>query len=387
LCTQVKRGGMEKCDYLLRSLRDWLDGLGYDESQVHPRLGHLKPDLVVQRGNDLLLVEAKVANLYRSQVFPALVGDIILRAKASAGEGSGILIALLIKRMSDMAVNDLRSYAQDFLPELNWFLMDEAGNGVARIHGQDSALSLSPLQVDDSSGKAAAPQPSLFSLNNQWLLKMLLLPGIDPKYWGGAEEIPSSIVGLAKAARVPQPSVSSFISRFEQAEYIRREKGALVVVRHRELLDEWFYACKGSQAERVPVKSMYGDDPERFLRRIRDQSRNPDSPDMIVSYHLACHLRGVGRSNVRVGWAYSCRSLEIIMRDYDLVEDKSPSPSFWIVPGKAMAVKRGAVDVGGIPVCDILQCYLDVRESHARGQEQADYILNEILMPHFEGMV
>ncbi len=376
---------MEKHRYLLDSLRDWLHGRGFvDAASNGLEIGHLQPDLVVRKDDRLLIAEAKVANVYRSQVFPALVGDLILRAK-DAGDEADVLIALLVKRMSDKAVIDLGLYAEDFLPGLNWFLLDESGVGMARMDGMDVALSLDPLPQDASSKKRGAPARSLFSLNNQWLLKMLLLPGIDPKYWGGPRQRPGSIVSLAKESHVPQPSVSSFISKFEDEKYIRRDKGMPVVVRHRELLDEWFYAGKHAASERIPVKHMYGDSPEAFIQHLGDENLPNDEPDMIVGFHLACHLLGIGRSNVKVGWAYSRGSSDSMMRKYDLVEDESSSPSFWLVPGQAKAVRSSWVSVQGVPVCDVLQCYLDVRESQARGQEQADYILNEILMPHFEG--
>jgi hypothetical protein len=38
----------------------------------------------------------------------------------------------------------------------------------------------------------------------------------------------------------------------------------------------------------------------------------------------------------------------------------------------------------GLPVADILQCYMDVRASHARGAEQSEFIRDRILLPHFD---
>ena len=376
---------MEKHQYLLNSLQDWLHERGFaDAGNSRPGLSKLEPDLVLQKGHRLMVAEAKVANIYRSQVFPALIGDFILRAGESINDDD-IMIALLVKRLSDKALADLASYADIYLPELNWFLLDEDGAGRASISGSVSDLSFDPLPSGSHSRPHGAPKRALFSLNNQWLLKMLLLPGIHPRYWGGPREQPRSIVKLAQAANVPQSSVSAFVSKFEAEGYIRREKGRPVVVRHRELLDEWFFAARNASSERIPVKHMYGDSPEDLCRRIGiPDIAQGKLPDMIVGYHLACHLHEVGRSNVKVGWLYPCRQVEDLMKDYELVADKSSSPRLWLVPEKAKVVGRGWVEAGGIPACDILQCYLDVRESHARGHEQADHILNQVLMPHFE---
>jgi hypothetical protein len=376
---------LDRKEYLLESLRQWLHELGFaDLARARHDGWHIDPDLVVRKGDRLLMAEAKVANAYRSRMFPALVGDFILRAGQSVNE-TDVLIALLVKKMTDNAVRDLESYAQEYLPALNWFLLDESGRSVARIDGRDFQLSLQPLKRDADSTWRGAPRRSLFSPNSQWLLKVLLLPGIGPRYWGGPGEKPGSIVDLANMARVPQSSVSAFISKFEEEGYIRRQEGVPVVVRHRELLDEWHYSARNAPSELVPVKHLYGDSPEALVRRVGDAKGAGGAPDMIVGYHLACHLYGIGRSSVKVGWAYTHRATEQIMRAYDLVEDTSPSPSLWLVSARARAVQGGWVMADDVPVCDILQCYLDVRESKARGEEQAQHILDRILMPHFEG--
>ena len=69
---------------------------------------------------------------------------------------------------------------------------------------------------------------------------------------------------------------------------------------------------------------------------------------------------------------------------------EAPHEAAFVLPsarGRAVApesVFGGCVWAGGLPVCDILQCYLDVRLSHARGMEQAEAIMDRILRPHFE---
>jgi hypothetical protein len=378
---------MKRHGYLLANLKEWLENRGFQASEQAPKYANLEPDLVLMRDGHLMVVEAKVANEYRSSVFPALIGDLILRA-GDVESKAHILIALLVRKMNDKAVADLRHYAQAYLPALNWFLLDESGNGRASIQGEVSELSVSPFSADSYAGKRKHSRGALFSPNNQWLLKMLLMPGIGSRYWGGLKKRPSSIVELARAAQVPQPSVSAFISKFEDREYIRRVEGRPIVIRHRELLDEWFYAMKHSSLDRIPAKQMYGDSARGLVDSLRSRAASSqDGSDMILSHHMACHLHGIARANVEVGWGYSSKPISHIMRDYDLVEDHSSSPSFWLMPVKGDAVQKGSVLADGVPVCDILQCYLDVRESEARGQEQADYILDQVLMPHFEGRV
>ena len=72
-----------------------------------------------------------------------------------------------------------------------------------------------------------------------------------------------------------------------------------------------------------------------------------------------------------------------VVTDLGLVPDESGSPALWLVSRNIKAVDQCAVLADGVPVCDILQCYLDVRASRARGKEQADFILDNVLWPHF----
>jgi hypothetical protein len=55
-----------------------------------------------------------------------------------------------------------------------------------------------------------------------------------------------------------------------------------------------------------------------------------------------------------------------------------------VADGLSDSAHRGCVRVDGVPVADALQCFLDVRLSHARGYEQSEYIYERVLRPHFE---
>ncbi len=375
---------MDKQQYLSNSLADWLRQSGLQVSLAPEPIGSLRPDMVAHHGADVILVEAKVAHAYRSKVFPALVGDAILRVK-HADSAAGLLVAFLVTKLNCNAIGDLERYARDYFPDLNWFLLDEQGAGVACLHGQRSELSFFPYQQESGSHGCVSPfRGGLFSPSACRLLKVLLLAGIDARYWGGPQHRPKGIVELARASGVSQPAVSSLVKRFEETGYVRRQEGApMVVVRHQELLDDWFHSRKHRDRGQVPVRSMYGDSVAAVVEKIRAQYGSQNKPRAIIGYHLACHLHGIGRSNVNSAMVYISEAKSKVMDELDLVTDDSSSPSLWLVSGDFASVCQGAVLAHGVPVCDILQCYLDVRGSRARGQEQAEYIMDNILMPHF----
>lgn len=382
----------EKHDYLLMQVREWLGSHGYREARRGRRvLPEIEVDGVFRKGRSApLLVEAKVADVYRSQVFPAMVGDAILRLGHAAGE-EDLLLAFLLVRMSKRAARDMEEYASRFRPDLNWFVIDEAGHGMARLHGAPEEVSVRPLVPAGQPRGGSAAKGSVFSPNNQWLLKVLLLHGLDPKYWGGPQGEPNGVVDLAGIAGVPQPSVSKFVSRFEEAGFLHRAKQGLRLRRHRELLNDWYHAGKPGRLKAVGVRPMYGDEPEeRLLEKIGKYCHSwiasGGMPPVAVSHHLGCHLLGVGRSNVRAVLLHASEPIDDVLSALDLVRDDSDSPRVLLRWSRSAAPVLGGVVVSdGVPVCDILQCYLDVRSSRARGEEQAKYILDKVLMPHFEG--
>jgi len=190
---------------------------------------------------------------------------------------------------------------------------------------------------------------------------------------------------------VSQPSVSAFASKCEQEAVLKRDSRGFVLQHHQELLDDWAYALKSRSRRAIGMKSLYPGEPEEnLLHKLRAHChRRKDSPAPVhvaVGGNLGCHLLGLGRSNVRQARLYAEGNAEDILSALDLVEEPGESAQLsLIVRRNGSAVFRGAVDKDGAPVCDVLQCYFDVRFSYARGKEQADYLYERILQPHFEG--
>ena len=176
----------------------------------------------------------------------------------------------------------------------------------------------------------------------------------------------------------------------EWAGFLKRSQDGFHIMRWRELMDEWFYAGKPPRHREIGLRFLYGKEPgERFVGKIREYCRKSgkgeDGPALVVGHHLACNLLKLGRSNVRFVKIYANRPVDEVLSALDLARDESADPQLSLaVPPIAQPVLAGHVVCEGIPVCDVLQCYLDVRSSLARGHEQAEFILEKILTPHFE---
>ncbi len=384
--SKSKRKMNSKEEYLIDSVSCWLAEQGFEAQgkQAGGDFAPLRPDLIAKGPSGSLVIESKVAYAYRSKVFPALVGDAILRAQ-HAKPKPNLLLAFLLDKLNDKAVSDVERYAEDFYPELNWFLMDESGSGMVKLSGLRQDISREPyIRKADIRSSPYSTRGSLFSPSNRRLLKMLLLPGIDPRYWGGPSKVPDAIVKLAKACNLSQPKASAFVKRFEEAGFLRRSDGKLKIIRHEELLEEWYFGIKQERRILQPVRSMYGDSLERIMEKVKSRHALHNKPDVVVGSHYACHAHDIGRSSVKSAILYVSRAS--IMEYLDLVADESGSASLWLASSDFEAIRQGTVIADGLPVCDILQCYLDVRGSRARGQEQADYIAQHILLPHFRSM-
>ncbi len=349
-------------------------------------------DLAYQKQDDRFVIEANVVSIYRSREFRALIGDAILRFQASNLEKSvRLMLVVEFRRMGRDAEADLKEYADKFLPSLCWILASRDGD--IRLHLAPDINELiqaeRPRRVSSVPARAVSSR-ALFSPKSQWLWKSILLPGIDPRYWFGPNHSPRSSAELIQCSDVSQSVVSSFVSRAEDAGFLSRERDTFTVLNHRELLDDWVHALKHSRRQVVDVRPLYGDVPEaELLANLRNYCRKTtkvsENPPVIVGSHLACHLLGLGRSNQRSAKLYiGAVPIEEVMAALELVPVTNGEGLLSIeVDGISDSIGRGCVMVDGVPVVDALQCFLDVRPSPARGREQADFIYEHILQPHF----
>ncbi len=376
-------------NYLAKRLDDELQKQGYSPECKAGRQSSIDAKYSHPRGI-ALHVEYKILHIYRAAEFQGLIGDAILRFQKEASPGRRLMLAFLFSRMSRNAERDLRSYADRFLPDLQWLLLADDGRGRMRFEGRGHDVGpVEPLHSHEGA-RYSSSHARLFSPKSQWLWKLLLLPGLNQRHWAGPQHRPRSINELAELSGVSQPVASSFIRRAEEAGFVRRISSGFIVERHRELLDDWVYAIKHGRRKEMALQFVYPDEAEeKWLGKVRSFCRPPKSgssrPPVAVGSHLACHLLGMGRSNVRLPWLYAGAQPAEIMSALDLAPAEAVGGRVsLVIPSSPESVFGGCVRAGGIPVVDALQCYLDVRLSHARGMEQDESIMDRILRPHFE---
>jgi len=218
----------------------------------------------------------------------------------------------------------------------------------------------------------------------QWMLKVLLSHRLPPELRMLAPHDRSPIdapivnaAALARVADVSVPSASRFVAALRDEQFVVDDDRGLAVVRLDDLLDRWHAAYKRRPAEararwifapKAPSRQLdeaLAKSPERAclaLFAACDRLGFPFvhgvAPHIHVEHLSADALRALGLRLAEPGEA-----ADVIQR-----EPRFPESVF-----------RGAADRR---VADVLQCWLDVADNPARGEEMAEHLFEHVIGPH-----
>ena len=148
-----------------------------------PAVGDLRADLLVQRGEHSYVVEVKSAPEGRRDRLLPLLAQAILQARAFAERSKEPVAPLAIvgaRSVSEALVRDLDRFAQEYAPSAAVGLVDMEGFQWFRGLGLGPSMN-APRGRAQQRLRVRAPEAAvshLFSDLNQWLLKVLLAPGI-----------------------------------------------------------------------------------------------------------------------------------------------------------------------------------------------------------------
>jgi DNA-binding Lrp family transcriptional regulator len=335
-------------------------------------------DLVVTRAGRRILVELKVSKgRPRLNVLQDRLAAAALIAERHAhelreeqGEHVDAMAAVGADRLSSNMVEKLRVFADRYLGETSWCIVDAAGIRAAR--GQDLPVveeAASPVRKLQRS--ASTP----FSDLGQWLIKCLLASDLDPRWikLGGMKSYFRTARELAEFANVSEPVVSVVLRDLEARGFLKRRPTIQLVDRSR-LFKEWSGAVHARPLVQVTARSKFG------AKNTIDQL----SPRLDENWHClglfsACIELGLpfvtgGPSHVIV------RELDAsVLDDLMLVECDERESNHIIVREAPFpeSVFRG-VPSSMPPTTDVIQCWLDVVHHPARGAEMARELWHEM---------
>ena len=413
-----------------KEVRKILKKLGLKADSGEPALGEVSPRLkigsVFHRGAKRYAVEIK-SSRQKQVIFMHLLPRAILRLQAANRLGNLLsILVVVMERIVPADIQRLNEYMDLYAPEMSWLLVDEQSRAVFRDREKDrfalyhkgkvqwfeSALpddiSLSrnlqisifdhPVVSDKTKVQASQSRSLLLNLNSsrmklsfsdldQWLIKVFLLSPLDESvnYYGGPGEIAVNAFQLSKLAGVSPMLANEWANAMGSSGYLKRfGRKAMIPLRAEALIEEWVGRYRFSDNRLYPYRSMFpvsgfGAFYDEILANIRKYEKKLGS--FAIAAHQASRLHGIKHSSARSMHIYFSGNIHEIAKAFNLVpsDDIKKADLFLVEPKYPKSVFRGIIQKEGLPVCDILQCYLDLYHLPDRGREQADQIFENVI--------
>jgi len=390
---------------------------------VNPRL---KVDSVFRRDDKRYAVEVKFSR-QKQLVFMHLLPRAILRLQAVKRIGSLFpILAIVLERFVLRDIQRLEEYMDLYAPDMGWLLVDEQERAVFRDEEKDRYALLHKGQVEwfegrlpddikfsrnlaisvfdqivlsekpnlqvfqersSSSSSSSSRQQLSFSDLDQWLIKTFLLSPLDEvvRYYGGPSGIAENAFQLSKLADVSPMLANNWFNAMEYKGYLKRfgRKG-VIPLRVEALIEEWVGRYRFSDNRIYPYRSMYpASDSGAFFNGILDHINKYEKEleSLAITAHQACRFHGIKHSSARSMHIYFSGKIDNIAQALELVpsDELQKADLFLVEPKYPESVFRGTLNKEGWPVCDILQCYLDLYHLPDRGREQADLIFENVI--------
>lgn len=365
-----------------------------------PSAGDLRADLLVERGKHSYVVEVKSAPEGRRDRLLPLLAQGILQARAFAERSQESVAPLAIvgaKSVSEALVRDLDRFVQEYAPDAAVGLVDMEGFQWFRGPGLDSSMNAARGRAERRLRVRAAEAAisHLFSDLNQWMLKVLLAPGIPSDLLNAPRGEYRNASQLAAASNVSVMSAFRLVRRLRLEGFLDESGSILSLVRLEELLRRWQAESLRSPRD-VPMRWILRGDPARQLQDAlgaqapefaapSSRSRRAEAPPPRVCLGLfaAADALGLGFVHGVAPLVYLERLEPGVLERLGLsLEAPGASPDLYLrVPAARESVFRGAVRRDGVPVSDVVQVWLDAGAYPSRGPEQADMIYRRVLRP------
>jgi hypothetical protein len=359
------------------------------------------PDLIASLLGKKLVVEIKRASEGRKDRVIPLLSQAALEASYYSQNLAGRPIPVAIvgaNHMPESVAEEAKRFLQERAPDVAVGLVDLEGFRLFAGHGLESLNSPRRSEKHIRAPKLRAGAPQLFSDLNQWMLKVLVAPRIPESLLSAPRGHYQGASQLAAAAGVSVMSAFRFVEELSKEGFLESGEGSLRLVRLRELLNRWQAASqrrvlevpmrwvlhRGEKALRSALRSYQSK--ETISARDSDGLVSSLRPRVCIGLFEAAEALGIGFVRGVQPYIYVERLNAAVLQGLGLSENAEGQVAdiYVRVPGNRESVFRGLVEKNGVPVCDILQVWLDVGQHPARGKEQAEVIWRKILAPAFE---
>jgi hypothetical protein len=358
-----------------------------------------RPDITAEHGGTKFVVEIKRSSEGRKDRLIPLVSQAILQAQEAVRHlpGESLAVAIVVaNHVPESVALQVMGFARRHAPDVAIGVIDLEGLRSFEGHG------LEQFNSERHRARSAAwpphrlPSPQLFSDLNQWMLKVLLAPSIPEHYLSAPRGRYHGASQLGQAAGVSLMSAFRFIEQFSKAGFLEEPQEGLRVVRIEELMNRWQAANQWSVSE-IGVRWILRGRRSALVDAVRsyvhsEENRSPlsklqrhvvDRPRACIALFAAADALGLGFVHGVQPYLYVERFGPLILERLGFSGSSAEvDPDVYVrVPRNDESVFRGVVLKDGVPVCDVLQVWLDVAQHPSRGTEQADLIWRKILAP------
>lgn len=374
---------MEAEDRFGRQLRKLFEGFGW-RVQAATGSGF---DFVAEAGDLRYAVQVKFAKEARRALLEGLLASAILRARAAANAvGAKPLAIVCAPSISPPLLSELAEFVFRFGEGAAWGTMDDSGHVV--LHGPGLEVVSARRRLVRK--PLAAKRSDVLSDLGQWMLKVLLSHQLPPELRFEAplegvriDEPIVNAMALAKIAAVSVASASRFVVGLKEDELLNTDEGFLKLIRVDELLDRWSAAFKRRPLELRARWLFPAKDPLRHLDEVLRRVQKPDERACLGLF-AACDRLGFQFVSGVAPHLYLEHVSSDALRRFGLRQAEPGEAADVMVrePRYPESLFRGAMDRDGVPVSDVIQCWLDVADNPARGEEMASHLHEKVIGPH-----
>jgi hypothetical protein len=371
--------------------------------KILERSGQQGPDLLVERSGKKYVVQCKWASEGRRDRVISLLSQAVLEAayfSRSLRERPCPVAIVAANRIPESVAEQAKQFAGKRAAHVAVGLLDLDGLRSFAGHGLESLSAKRGLEQSIPSSKLRSRAPQLFSDLNQWMLKVLLAPGIPESYLSSPRSQYRGAAQLAKAARVSVMSAFRFVQQFSEAGFLDQDARRLRLVRTDELARRWGAAAQQRLLE-IPMRWVVNKGKDALPSALRSYiaagamraSQARRSEPAFPSERLrACLGLFAAAEALRIGFVHGVESHLYLDRISERALNKlglsangaEQRPDVYVrIPVNRECVFRGVVVKEGVPSSDIVQVWLDVAGHPSRGREQADIIYKRILASAF----
>ena len=296
--------------------------------------------------------------------------------KAESLNGDAILVHAT--RIGRRALTQLERFIRGNTEVTNWIALDDRGTvrvmlpgcGIDVVkHGEDEANVSSNRQRNTRA----------FTDLNRWLLKVMLLVDAPGGMWPDDSSLRTHAenpLALKDIGKVSQPKAYQFARTFRDLGLLEWDRQAFRILDRARLFERWREDERQLSGERLPVRSLF--QPGQQLRSLTEQFNH--TLEYAVGGFAACELHDVLHTTPRTPVIHVFGEFHDYLHKADLEScSERDADAILLSMPYTESIKRGRVRIRETTVVDILQAALDTSRVPARGIEQSDYIVREVL--------